>query len=151
MKEEVLRIGDVKVFTHPVVMRCFGLCSCIGLFVKDRNTGVSGGAHIFLPDDIENPNATFSASVNTLLEKMKTHGSTLSGLRAKLTGGSNLLGKDLDIGALNIASVIGQLHKHGVFIAARDVGGCKSRSAQFDATTESLVIHSFETKQTITI
>ena len=149
--EEVLLMGEVKVFNQPVVMKCLGLGSCVGLFVKDRNTGISGGAHIFLPENILPENVNLIATVELLLAKMKTLGSDLSFLRAKLTGGSNVLGKSFDIGSLNITSVIDQLTRNRIYIAAQDVGGRVSRSARFDASTESLIIQVMETKQTLTI
>jgi chemotaxis protein CheD len=151
MKEEVLYIGDVKAFNRPVVMKCHGLGSCIGLFVKDRVTGITAGAHIFMPEACSNnfqdkPYAVQEA-VNVMLSKMKALGSDLLTLRAKVVGGANLFAGLYDIGALNIQGVKEHLLKHKIFIAATDVGGSISRTAQFEAHSEKLVVNGKELQE----
>jgi chemotaxis protein CheD len=149
MHEEVLLIGEVKVFQDPVVMKCYGLGSCIGLFVKDRLTGICGGAHIFLPGNTSSSqNVCWNSLVTTLLRKMKSQGSDLSYLRAKLVGGANMFRNGFDVGAINIRTVTEELIQNKVFIAASDLGGNVSRTVVFDTATESLAIKSIETKQT---
>jgi chemotaxis protein CheD len=148
-KEEVLGIGEVKVFNRPVVMTCYGLGSCIGLFIKDRSTGISGGAHVFLPENYAGYHSSNAISlVNTMLGKMKLMGSDLTNLRAKLVGGANVLrfGENT-IGAQNFYSVKEQLISNKVYIAAIDIGGKQGRTARFDVSTESLAVKILETKQ----
>lgn len=151
-KEEVLYIGEVKAFQHPVVMVCHGLGSCVGLFVKDRTTGICAGAHVFFPNDGKGPlDKTTNATVGLLLEKMKQLGSDLSYLRAKLVGGASCLCHRSDIGSLNIQTITDHLIQNKVFIAAKEVGGKVGRTARFSSANESLSIKVVETNQLIII
>ncbi len=151
-KEEVLLIGQVKVFSHPVVMTCFGLGSCVGVFIKDRSTGICGGAHIFLPaEERAHPSPHFDSLIVEMLDKMKGKGSKLKNLRAKLVGGANVLRYRSDVGSMNIQHVKDQLIAHKVFIAAMEVGGKVSRTVRFRTSNESLTVKELETKQAFII
>lgn len=65
---------------------CFGLGSCIGLFVQDRLRGLSGGAHILLPESEKVPDGfkfyNVIAALDEILNHFKSQGSNLSALRA---------------------------------------------------------------------
>src|SRR6187455_2858681 len=110
MREEVLLIGEVKVFDQPVVMKCYGLGTCVGLFVKDHMTGITGGAHIFLPDFNETNSfgegIPADECVEHMLGEMKKKGASLSTLRAKIAGGSNSRLHFYDVGNRNTKGVI---------------------------------------------
>ena len=147
MVEEVLKIGDVKVFQRPVVMKCYGLGTCVGVFVKDRLTGITGGAHIFLPDSHSTINGeTPSAGdcIRQMLELMRKKGASIETLRAKIAGGGNPLTHHHEIGSRNTQAVIQELVRHRVFIAAMDVGGAISRTVEFDTASGNLLVHQLE-------
>jgi chemotaxis protein CheD len=150
MREEILLIGEVKVFDHPVVMKCYGLSTCIGLFVKDRITGITGGAHIFLPESTKDLLHVGVASncVEQMLAQMRVKGASLVTLRAKITGGSNPLMHFHEVGSRNTKEVIDALVRNRVFIAAMDVGGNVSRTAKFDTTSEELTVRQLECNST---
>jgi chemotaxis protein CheD len=150
MREEVLLIGEVKVFDRPVVMKCYGLSTCIGLFVKDRLTGITGGAHIFLPEGNKDNLCEGVASdcVEQMLEKMRGKGASLVTLRAKITGGSNPLMHFHEVGSRNTKEVIDALVRNKVYIAAMDVGGNVSRTAKFNTTSEELTVRQLEWNST---
>jgi chemotaxis protein CheD len=148
MREEVLLIGEVKVFDQPVVMKCHGLGTCVGLFVKDHMTGITGGAHIFLPDSNENNSMgdgiPANACVERMLEQMKKKGASLGTLRAKVVGGSNPLLHFLNVGTRNAQEVIDALVRNKIYIAAMDVGGTVSRSVEFNTTSGQLTVRQLE-------
>ena len=150
MREEVLLIGEVKVFDGPVLMKCYGLSSCIGLFVKDRITGVTGGAHIFLPEGSKDNlhEGVAGDCVKQMLEQMRGKGASLDTLRAKITGGSNPLMHSYEVGSRNTKAVIDALVYNRVYIAAMDVGGNISRSAKFNTTSEELTVRQLEFNMT---
>src|SRR4051812_11663902 len=100
MIEYKLNIGDVVASAVPASYICFGLGSCIGLFIQDRVTGISAGAHIFLPEEEQEPadSSKFysaTAAIDNILEQFKFHGNDLTALRAKVTGGANVLHDNL--------------------------------------------------------
>src|SRR5688572_27519512 len=148
MHEAVLLIGEVKVFDQPVVLKCYGLGSCIGLFVKDRIRGITGGAHIFLPEATSygsfTENVAAADCVQAMLEQMRARGASGENMRAKITGGSNVLMNFNEIGSRNTSEVIAALIRNKVYIAARDVGGVISRTVEFNSMSEQLVVRQLE-------
>jgi len=152
MREEVLLIGEVKVFDQPVVMKCYGLGSCVGLFVKDRRSGITGGAHIFLPEATHDfsfvENMSAGDCVQHMLEQMREKGASLETMRAKIAGGSNVLMNFNGIGSRNTNAVIDALLRNRIYIAARDVGGIISRTVEFNSNSEKLIVRQLEWNST---
>ena len=145
MIEYTLNIGDVATSSQKTKYVCLGLGSCIGLFIQDRLTGISGGAHIFLPEDDKGPSDAnkyynVSSAVNEILFRFKSMGSTLDTLRAKVTGGSNVFRGYSDIGARNSTSVVSHLIRRKIFVAAFDTGGSYYRSATFDSESGNMTV-----------
>ncbi|MBL0741103.1 chemotaxis protein CheD [Chryseolinea lacunae] len=143
MTEYKLGIGDVVTSSHPALYTCYGLGSCIGLFVQDRVTGLAGAAHIFLPDQENAPHERnkfydVKTALDEILAQFKDKGSTLNTLRAKIAGGANVIGTGKGVGAENASSVIRRLTENKIFIAAIDIGGSESRTTRFESTTGQL-------------
>jgi len=149
--ECALNLGEIKVFNTPGIITCFGLGSCIGLFLYDRVHKVGGGAHIMLPT-LESTEACTGISkcsyanhaIETLLVQMNIKGSNVDGLglRAKLVGGANLFeGGQIQIGKKNITAVLEQLLTRKIYVASTDVGGTQSRTARFYTETGNVEIN----------
>jgi chemotaxis protein CheD len=153
MIEYTLNIGELVATNQKnVTYTCLGLGSCIGLFLHDRTTGITGGAHIMLPDGetslVEDGKFfTADSAMSELLARFKEMGSSLQTLRAKITGGANVIESGYEIGSKNIASVVGQLINNKVFIAAKDIGGTHSRTARFHSASGTLMVHVAQTKE----
>lgn len=152
MKTHVLNIGEVKTDIAPSIFTCFGLGSCIGLFVQDRATGISGGAHILLPEDVKaNAKDGKCYNVKDALERLFAQfirgGSSMETLRAKFVGGANIITASGNVGEKNIRSVIDHLVSNRIFIAALDVGGSSSRTAHFYSHTSELRVRTSENNQ----
>lgn len=151
MIEYKLNIGEVVVSKQPAVYTCLGLGSCIGLFLHDRQTGVSGGAHIFLPSQTDGEKRegywSVAHALNELIQQFQNYGSSLLNLRAKITGGANVIANCYSIGKQNIDTVTAELVNRKVFIAAKDVGGNKSRTVQFHSLTGEMTVLIRETKE----
>jgi chemotaxis protein CheD len=148
MTDYTLNIGDLVVSDQSnVTYTCFGLGSCIGLFLHDRTTGISGGAHIMLPETLQT-STTFGkyysvkSSVEELLSQFKSKGSTLLNLRAKLTGGANILsaGSSYSTGVRNAEGVLKYLIQNNVFIAASDTGGLLCRTAKYNCQSGEMLV-----------
>jgi chemotaxis protein CheD len=122
------------------------------VFIKDRTTGITGGAHIFLPEFF--PNISFSdsiaasACIEEMLERMTNKGASLKTMRAKIVGGSNVLMHFHEVGSRNTREVIGALVRNKIYIAAKDVGGTISRTVQFDSISEALMVRQLEWNST---
>lgn len=145
MIEYTLNIGDVVTSSGNVNYTCFGLGSCIGLFIHDRLSKLSAGAHILLPEDEKGPSSymkyyNVTSALQQILAQLKSKGSTLESLRAKVTGGANVLTVNTFTGARNVDSVVKHLTANKIYIAAIDVGGIYSRTAKFESSTGQLMV-----------
>lgn len=136
-----LNINDVAVRPGPVEYVCYGLGSCIGLFIADRHGKLYGGAHIPVAD---HDDAGYLQGAGHLLDKLLSsfseQGSDLTSLRAKLTGGAQVYASALEIGYANSSAVKNYLIGRRIYIAGADVGGRVSRTARFSSVTELLHI-----------
>ncbi|HEY8938391.1 MAG TPA: chemotaxis protein CheD [Cyclobacteriaceae bacterium] len=140
-----LSIGDVAMSSKKASYTCFGLGSCIGLFIQDRVEQLSAGAHIFLPEDekgLQENDKFYNAkhAIDEILNQLKSAGSTLQTLRAKVTGGANVAGLNSQTGERNAESVLRYLIENKIYVAAVDVGGTHSRTARFESETGLLTV-----------
>jgi chemotaxis protein CheD len=140
-----LSIGDVAISSQKANYTCFGLGSCIGLFIQDRVQRLSAGAHIFLPESENGPtgHAKFYSvknAIDEILIQLKRGGSTLQTLRAKVTGGANVVRLNSQTGERNAESVLRYLTENKIYIAAVDVGGTYCRTARFESETGLLTV-----------
>jgi chemotaxis protein CheD len=147
MRHAVLQINDLHVSNDPIIYTCFGLGSCIGLFIADRISGVTGGVHIPLPHSAGCGEFLSAARlIEMLLTSFSSKGSDLCFLRAKMAGGSQVYQSMIDLGKQNIVSVVGQLTERKIFLAASDVGGRIARTVRFNSVTGELSISTSEQK-----
>lgn len=147
MIRKVLGIDELYSSGKPVEYTCYGLGSCIGLFINDRVKGLSGGAHIALPvATTESEFTDAEKMIDTLLQQFSDQGSDLLTLRAKIAGGAQVFETSLDIGKQNIDVVLRQLTDKRIFIAAMDVGGKVSRTARFNGESGEVKISTSEQK-----
>lgn len=144
MKEYRLHIGDLVATKSPAIYSCLGLGSCIGLFLHDRATGISGGAHMLIPYERTpgsfGTHGSIQRAVGELLRQFSELGSTLANVRAKITGGANVVRVGTAIGAQNATAVLTELTERRIYVAALDVGGTVSRSARYFTETEALFV-----------
>ena len=153
MTHYCLNMGDVAVNAGNATYTCYGLGTCIGLFLHDRVTGISGGAHILLPADADDPEGDHkfydvASALNRMLEEFRRLGSSLDTLRAKIAGGANVLrSNSYNTGEKNTRQVMTMLIERKIFIAAADVGGTYSRTAVFTGNTGQLLVRVADTRQ----
>lgn len=149
MQRDFLNIGEVKVYHQPTVLSCYGLGSCVCVYLYDYVNKLGGGAHIALPyphhqNEDANPLLYAENAIRELIQQMKLKAKTpFSSLRAKIIGGANVVNSDqYKIGITNYDVTRKLLLENGVFIAAEDVGGNVYRSGKFVTHTGDLTIHS---------
>jgi chemotaxis protein CheD len=148
MVTRMLNINEVAVFNEPVELTCYGLGSCIGLFVTDRTKGISGGAHIPMAQETLNSELKgASEMIDELLKGLQNLGSDLTTLRAKMAGGAQVLAQASSTGDENAVAVRRLLVAKNIYVAASDVGGQISRTARFNSVSQELSISTSEQKQ----
>jgi chemotaxis protein CheD len=141
MRSKVLGISEVNATRGHVVYTCYGLGSCVGVFITDRLQKISGGAHVPLPFSMQGSDFGDAPKlIDNLLDLFRSLGSNLTYLRAKIAGGANVLDTSQKIGSENAKAVVEHLVKNKVFIAASDLGGSISRTARFNSITGELRI-----------
>ena len=158
MIEYKLNMGDIAVCDNQnVTLTCVGLGSCIGLFLQDRTIGLSGGAHIQLPNEVSMPTYdgkyySVKSAMDELIKQFKIRGSSTQSLRAKITGGASVVRLDnsYQTGKNNAESIINELVQRNIFMASSDVGGHLSRTARFNCQSGELHVRHPETNQTKT-
>jgi chemotaxis protein CheD len=139
-KEVMLSICEIKVFTQPIRIVCFGLGSCIGLFLYDPKTGTTGAAHVMMPGTANNAAVCVTCYVAnalaTLTHLMVQAGSDLVNVKAKIVGGANVV-KELELatGKTITSEVCHYLTQQKITIVGSDVGGSISRTARFNSLT----------------
>lgn len=144
----MIQINEVDVSNDDVEYTCFGLGSCIGLFLADRTKGINGAAHIPLPDNNGGSEQLQDASrlIQLLLKGFQLKGSDLLTLRAKIAGGATIYNGTTGVGERNIKTVIDLLVEHKIYVASVDVGGTVSRTARYDSRTGDVHIRTSEMK-----
>ena len=142
-----LPMGGVAASAVPVWLGCFGLGSCVGLFLHDRVQKIGGGVHVMLPaapSETQLQPATLYAdhALEALVGQMTRLGSDPINLRARITGGANVLNLNLgSVGERNVAAVKQLLTAHRIPLLTAEVGGTRSRSVRFCTASGQLHPH----------
>lgn len=144
MKNKVIAINETDVTNEAVLYTCFGIGSCIAVFLNDRMTGLAGGAHIPMAYDGSGELLSTSVMLNQLLAKFKSKGSDLNFLRAKIAGGADLFQSTKGPGPENVEAIHKELIARKIYVAAEDLGGKYPRTVRFNTRTGELIISSSE-------
>ncbi|MBQ1192899.1 MAG: chemotaxis protein CheD [Lachnospiraceae bacterium] len=132
---EVIKVGmaDLKVCTAPDSLTTLGLGSCVGVALYDKNTKITGLAHIMLPSSKEiTNNSNVAKFADTGIEEtvrlMKEKGANVSNVVAKIAGGAQMFAYSLksndmlNVGERNVLAVKEKLKEFGIPIVAEDTG-----------------------------
>lgn len=148
MSEKItVNMAEFKVVSHPCILECIGLGSCIAICLYNKTKKVGGLAHIMLGKSERgadvNPLRFADKATEAMLEKMQRFGCKQENIQAKIFGGASMfsgLSKELQVGEKNIAAVREKLRQEGIRIVAEDVGGNQGRSIWFDTSDGSVVV-----------
>lgn len=139
-----------KIARDEDLLITFGLGSCVGLGLWDKETKVAAMAHVMLPDSKQirfrqdiNPAKFADTALAVMINKLDKMGIPKSRLCAKIVGGANMFnftsntpGKEkLNIGARNVLAVKESLKLIGISLVAEDTGGSSGRSVEFSPAT----------------
>jgi chemotaxis protein CheD len=144
MKSKVISINETDVTSQAVLYTCFGIGSCLAVFLNDRMTGLAGGAHIPLAYNGDGDWLSVPVMLDQLLAKFRSQGSNLNFLRAKIAGGADLFQSTKGPGAENVEAIHKALVSRKIYIAAEDLGGSRPRTVRFNTRTGELIISSSE-------
>ncbi|MBL6447048.1 chemotaxis protein CheD [Fulvivirga sp. 29W222] len=133
----VLGLSEWAVSNSPGEIICFGLGSCVGVFLYDKFKRIGAGAHIMTPSD---KCGGFNI-ITAMISEMLLLGSQPLTIRARLVGGANIFSMEsYCIGKRNVDSVKKDLKKMRILIESEDLGGNESRTARLNISTGELIV-----------
>ncbi|MFH1278927.1 MAG: chemotaxis protein CheD [Candidatus Eisenbacteria bacterium] len=147
-----VHISNLKVSNDPKdVLVTYALGSCIAVVIHDPVRVAGGMIHFMLPRSgvspakaVANPAMYADTGVPLLFRRMYELGSAREDLVVKVVGGGNLYDPEgtYNIGERNYGALREVFEKHGIPIAAEDVGGSESRTARLHVGTGIVVVRS---------
>ena len=148
----VIKVGmaDLNICIPPDKITTLGLGSCVGIAIRDPQTGIGGLAHIMLPDSQairNNSNVPKFADtgIEDLVKKIVTKGGNRSRLVSKIAGGAQMFAMQTNtdmirIGERNVEASKKKLREMRIPILAEDCGLNFGRTVIFDPATGDFVI-----------
>ena len=149
---DMIKVGmaDLNICIPPDKITTLGLGSCVGIAIRDPQTGIGGLAHIMLPDSQairNNSNVPKFADtgIEDLVKKMVTKGANRSRLVSKIAGGAQMFAMQTNsdmirIGERNVEASKKKLREMRIPILAEDCGLNYGRTVIFDPATGDFVI-----------
>ena len=149
---EVIKVGmaDLKVCVSPDKVTTLGLGSCVGIAIRDPETGIGGLAHIMLPDSTqikENSNiAKFAdTGIEELVRCIVNAGGVKRRLVAKIAGGAQMFAFQnksnlVRVGERNVEASKAKLKELGIPILAQDTGENYGRTVVFSPENGEFLI-----------
>jgi chemotaxis protein CheD len=145
-------IGEYRVAKAPAVLIAYGLGSCLGVVLHDRQRTLGGMAHTLLPESRpgtpQNQRAKFGdAAIRLMVDELVSQGAARESLAARLVGGANMFEPlyappEDSIGARNVRMARATLQALGIPLLAEDVGGNHGRTVEFDLATGRVLVRS---------
>jgi chemotaxis protein CheD len=142
----VVGIGACALAKSPVKIKTFGLGSCVGITLYDRQEKIGGLIHAMLPSISnarikDNPLKYTDFGIEYLAAEIVKKGSSRKKLEAKLVGGAHMFeNRNMDIGERNIEWARNTLERLEIPIIAEDTGKNYGRSVTFDTSTGDLLV-----------
>ncbi len=145
-------IGEWVVSTSKDdIIKTYALGSCVAVIIYDSKVNVGGLIHVALPDssiDAERaknqPGYFADSGLPRMIEEMKSHGASRSGVWVKLAGGASVMDANgfFDIGKRNVLAVKKILWKSSLGPIAEDTGGNNSRTVTFNVSDGGVILSS---------
>ena len=139
--------GEVKTAKDNTIFQSKAIGSCVVIAGYDTKEMVGAMAHVMLPgvspEKNSGPRTRYAANaIEEMIGMMIRLGTDRENIEVCLVGGANVLKREDDtICQANIDSVIEILHKEGIKIKAKYLGGFERMSVSLD-TEKSKVFHS---------
>lgn len=146
----VVGLAEIQVLKGEASMVCIGLGSCVSVCIMDPEVGVSGVAHVMLPQSFshettDRPAKFANTGVPQLIEMMERLGASRARMQAAVVGGAEVIRSidnytRLEIGSRNALAVQEELRLAGIRCIAQDLGGNSGRSVTLDTATGELTV-----------
>jgi chemotaxis protein CheD len=128
------------------------LGSCVGVFLHDGERGLSGLAHVMLPERLHDDQSLgkyADTAIPELLTQMERRGSRRGSMQAFLAGGANMFQASEDsriatVGEKNLQAVRRVLAELAIPVRQEDTGGLQGRTVCFDGETGSLEVRTLQ-------
>lgn len=121
---EIIKVGmaDWKICTGDDGVTTLGLGSCVGVAIRDPQSGVGGLAHVMLPDSKDTTSninrAKFAdTAIADMVAEMVKKGANMGKMTAKLAGGAQMF-------------AFGSAKSDMVRVGERNVEACKAKLAE---------------------
>jgi chemotaxis protein CheD len=145
-------IAEFRIDRAPVVLKAYGLGSCMAVALYDPVRKIGALGHMLLPNWSEknragSPEKFVDAGIRLMLEKLVEAGAAREDLVAKIAGGANMFESEYQtliksIGARNAKSARDTLAELQVPLLAADVGGNRGRTIEFDLAGGTVIVYS---------
>jgi chemotaxis protein CheD len=159
-----LRVGisEFRVAGAPAVLVAYGLGSCLGVVLDDRQRRLGGMAHTLLPTARPGAHEVrltkfVDTAIRLMADELVSQGARRGSLAARLVGGANMFEplytpNEESIGARNLRAARATLQALEIPLLAEDVGGSQGRTVQFDLASGRVMVRSVRGgEKTITI
>ncbi len=148
---ERVSIAQARIERAPMLLKAYGLGSCLAVGLYDPQSGLGGLGHMLLPKRPKhNPIGTdgkyVDAGIYQMVDVLVQEGADRESLIAKIAGGANMFESVhqtlIDsIGARNSKSARETLAALGIPLVGEDVGGNRGRTVEFDLATGIMMVY----------
>jgi len=145
-------ISEFRIASAPSVLVTYGLGSCLGIVLDDRERSLGGLAHTLLPAlrpglGAERLGKFVDVAIRLMVEELLALGAVRERLTARIAGGANMFealggAAGEGIGARNVRSARETLHDLAIPLVAEDVGGSHGRTLEYDVATGRVEVRS---------
>lgn len=148
---ERVSIAQARIDRAPMVLRAYGLGSCLAVGLYDQDNRIGALGHMLLP---QRPEKTplgseckyVDAGIFQMVDELVRAGAKRENLVAKLTGGANMFETTYQtlinsIGARNAKSARNTLAELGIPLLGEEVGGNRGRTVEFDLATGMMMVY----------
>lgn len=144
-------IAQARIDRAPVILKAYGLGSCIAVGLFDPVTRIGGLGHMLLPNRPEksplgSEGKYVDAGILQMVDELVREGANQETLVAKVTGGANMFESVYQtlinsIGARNAKSARDTLARLGIQLLGEEVGGNRGRTVEFDLATGNMMVY----------
>lgn len=151
-----VNMGDYKVTNGKKRLITRDLGSCVGVAIRDPQTGAGGLLHVMLPkyvkggfgdapDNSFNPAKYADTGLDELVRRLVQIGAARERLVAKLAGAAHMItspevAESTDISSRNLRAVRKKLNELNIPVLAEAVGAHHPRTVIFDSSSGALKI-----------
>jgi chemotaxis protein CheD len=144
-------IAQARIDRTPVILKAYGLGSCIAVGLYDPQSGIGAMGHMLLPcrpekTPLGSESKYVDAGIYHMVDELVRAGANRESLVAKITGGANMFETTYQtlinsIGARNAKSARETLAALGIPLLGEEVGGNRGRTAEFDLATGNMMVY----------